>query len=183
QWGLVPHWCKSPEQAQELSVYGLNARAETLDQKPLFRDAWKAQPCLVPVSGFFEWQTIGKKKQPHYIYATDLQPLLFAGIYAAWTDTQTGEQLQSYAIITTEANDLMAEIHNLKKRMPVVLNADQAKDYLRGDAQARETLLKPCDNGLLTAHPVAPWLNSTKVDRNVPQALLPVEKDFPQTLF
>lgn len=183
QWGLVPHWCKSAEQAQELSMYGLNARAETLDQKPLFRDAWKAQPCVVPVSGFFEWQTIGKKKQPHYIYATDLQPLLFAGIYAAWTDTQTGEQLQSYAIITTEANDLMAEIHNLKKRMPAVLNADQAKDFLLSNREKRTALLRPCAEDVLTAHPVGTWLNQQKVQRNIPQALLPIEKDFPQTLF
>lgn len=183
RWGLIPHWCKTLEQAQELSLYGLNARAETLQEKPLFRDAWKTQPCLIPVSGFFESQTIGKKKQPHYIYAANYQPLLFAGLFAEWTDTQTGELLQSYSIITTDANDLMAEIHNVKKRMPVILNTQQAKDYLRGDAAARETLLKPCDNDVLKAHPVANWLNQMKVNRNVPQALLPVEKDFPQTLF
>lgn len=183
QWGLIPHWCKSQAQAQELGIYGLNARAETLTEKPLFRDAWKSHPCLLPVSGFFEWQAIGKKKQPYYIYASDAQPLLFAGLFAEWTDTDTGEQKRSYAIITTEANALMAEIHNVKKRMPVILDADQAKRYLQGDATVRETFLKPCDNAILTAHPVAPWLNQVKVNRNVPQALLPIEKDFPQTLF
>ena len=182
-WGLVPHWCKSPEQAKELSTYGLNARTETLTEKPLFRDAWKSQPCLVPVSGFFEWQAIGKKKQPHYIYASNLQPLLFAGIYAQWTDTETGELQQSYAIITTDANPLMREIHNVKLRMPVILETAEAKAYLMGDATLRETLLKPCDNAILTAHPVASWLNQVKVNRNIPSALLPVEKDFPQTLF
>ena len=182
-WGLVPHWCKSPQQAKELSTYGLNARTETLTEKPLFRDAWKSQPCLVPVSGFFEWQAIGKKKQPHYIYASDLQPLLFAGIYAQWTDTESGELHQSYAIITTDANPLMREIHNVKLRMPVILETAEAKAYLLGDATLRETLLKPCDNAILTAHPVASWLNQVKVNRNIPSALLPVEKDFPQTLF
>lgn len=183
RWGLVPHWCKSPEQAKELSTYGLNARTETLNEKPLFRDAWKSQPCLVPVSGFFEWQAIGKKKQPHYIYASDLQPLLFAGIYAQWTDTESGELQQSYAIITTDANPLMREIHNVKLRMPVILETAEAKAYLLGDATLRQTLLKPCDNAILTAHPVASWLNQVKVNRNIPSALLPVEKDFPQTLF
>ncbi len=182
-WGLVPHWCKSPQQAKELSTYGLNARAETLTEKPLFRDAWKSQPCLVPVSGFFEWQAIGKKKQPHYIYASDLQPLLFAGIYAQWTDTETGELQQSYAIITTDANPLMREIHNVKLRMPVILETAEAKAYLLGDTTLRETLLKPCDNAILTAHPVASWLNHTRANRNVKEALLPIEKDFPQTLF
>jgi putative SOS response-associated peptidase YedK len=182
-WGLVPHWCKSPQQAKELSTYGLNARTETLTEKPLFRDAWKSQPCLVPVSGFFEWQAIGKKKQPHYIYASDLQPLLFAGIYAQWTDTETGELQQSYAIITTDANPLMREIHNVKLRMPVILETAEAKAYLLGDATLRETLLKPCDNAILTAHPVASWLNHTRANRNVKEALLPIEKDFPQTLF
>ena len=183
RWGLVPHWCKSPQQAKELSTYGLNARTETLTEKPLFRDAWKSQPCLVPVSGFFEWQAIGKKKQPHYIYASDLQPLLFAGIYAQWTDTESGELQQSYAIITTDANPLMREIHNVKLRMPVILETAEAKAYLLGDATLRQTLLKPCDNAILTAHPVASWLNQVKVNRNIPSALLPVEKDFPQTLF
>ena len=104
-------------------------------------------------------------------------------MFAEWTDTDTGEQKRSYAIITTEANALMAEIHNVKKRMPVILDTDQAKRYLQGDATVRETFLKPCDNAILTAHPVASWLNQVKVNRNVPQALLPIEKDFPQTLF
>lgn len=183
RWGLIPHWCKSPEQAKELSVYGLNARTETLTEKPLFRDAWKSQPCLIPVSGFFEWQAIGKKKQPHYIYGTDNQPMLFAGLYAQYTDMETGEQQQTYAIITTEANALMREIHNVKKRMPVILDATEAKCYLQGDVSLRETFLKPCDEGILSAHPVGNWLNHARANRNVKEALLPIEKDFPQTLF
>ena len=67
RWGLIPHWCKTHEQSVELSIYGLNARSETLDEKPLFRDAWKSQPCLIPASGFFEWQSVGKRKQPYDI--------------------------------------------------------------------------------------------------------------------
>lgn len=183
RWGLIPHWCKSPEQAKELSVYGLNARTETLTEKPLFRDAWKSQPCLIPVSGFFEWQAIGKKKQPHYIYAANNQPMLFAGLYAQYTDTETGEQQQTYAIITTEANALMREIHNVKKRMPVILDAAEAKCYLQSDASLRETFLKPCHDSILRAHPVGNWLNHARANRNVKEALLPIEKDFPQTLF
>jgi putative SOS response-associated peptidase YedK len=183
RWGLIPHWCKSPEQAKELSVYGLNARTETLTEKPLFRDAWKSQPCLIPVSGFFEWQAIGKKKQPHYIYGANNQPMLFAGLYAQYTDTETGEQQQTYAIITTEANALMREIHNVKKRMPVILDATEAKCYLQSDASLRETFLKPCHDGILRAHPVGNWLNHARANRNVKEALLPIEKDFPQTLF
>ena len=183
RWGLIPHWCKSPEQAKELSVYGLNARTETLTEKPLFRDAWKSQPCLIPVNGFFEWQAIGKKKQPHYIYAANNQPMLFAGLYAQYTDTETGEQQQTYAIITTEANALMREIHNVKKRMPVILDATEAKCYLQSDASLRETFLKPCHDGILRAHPVGNWLNHARANRNVKEALLPIEKDFPQTLF
>ena len=183
RWGLIPHWCKSPEQAKELSVYGLNARTETLTEKPLFRDAWKSQPCLIPVSGFFEWQAIGKKKQPHYIYGANNQPMLFAGLYAQYTDTETGELQQTYAIITTEANALMRDIHNVKKRMPVILDAAEAKRYLQGDASLRETFLKPCDDAILRAHPVGNWLNHARANRNVKEALLPIEKDFPQTLF
>ena len=183
RWGLVPHWCKSVEQAHELSVYGLNARAETVDEKPLFRDAWKAKPCLVPASGFFEWQTIGKNKQPYFIHAADEKPLLFAGLYTTWVDTDSGEELSSYSILTTEANGLMAEIHNVKKRMPVILTVSQAKIYLESNSTVRSTMLQPCEDQLLTAYPVGTWLNAVKAQRNVPQALLPIEKDFPQTLF
>jgi putative SOS response-associated peptidase YedK len=183
RWGLVPHWCKSQEQSQELSLYGLNARAETLDEKPLFRDAWKSQPCLVPLSGFFEWQSVGKRKQPYYIYSSDQSPLLIAGVFAVWLDTQTGEEMKSYSIITTEANALMSEIHNVKKRMPVILGSDDAKAYLRSDVETRAALLKPCEESVISAHPVGTWLNAVKAKRNVSQALLPIEKDFPQTLF
>lgn len=143
----------------------------------------KPSPAWCPQVAFSNGKPSERKKQPHYIYATDLQPLLFAGIYAAWTDTQTGEQKQSYAIITTEANALMAEIHNLKKRMPVVLNANQARDFLLSNREKRTALLRPCGEDVLTAHPVGTWLNQQKVQRNIPQALLPIEKDFPQTLF
>lgn len=183
RWGLIPHWCKTHEQSVELSIYGLNARSETLDEKPLFRDAWKSQPCLIPASGFFEWQSVGKRKQPYYIHASDGLPLLFAGIFAVWLDTQTGEEMKSYSIITTEANELMAEIHNVKKRMPVILGSADAKAYLLGDVASRSALLKPCSDSVITAHPVGTWLNGVKAQRNIPQALLPIEKDFPQTLF
>lgn len=183
RWGLIPHWCKSLDQAQELSLYGLNARAETVSEKPLFRDAWQSKPCLVPVGGFFEWQSQGKQKQPYFIHAADRQPLLMAGLYSSWLDTQTGEEVQSYAILTTEANALMAEIHNLKKRMPVILTSDEAKQFLAGSEPERTQYLKPCAEGLLEAYPVGKWLNQVKVNRNVASALEPIEKDFPQTLF
>jgi putative SOS response-associated peptidase YedK len=183
RWGLIPHWCKTHEQSQELSIYGLNARSETLSEKPLFRDAWKSQPCLIPASGFFEWQLVGKRKQPHYIYGSDGLPLLFAGIFAVWLDAQTGEEIKSFAIVTTEANGLMAEIHNVKKRMPVILGSEEAKQYLMGDVGCRSALLKPCSDDVITAHPVGTWLNGVRVQRNIPQAHLAIEKDFPQTLF
>jgi putative SOS response-associated peptidase YedK len=183
RWGLIPHWCKSLDQAQELSLYGLNARAETVSEKPLFRDVWQSKPCLVPVGGFFEWQSQGKQKQPYFIHAADRQPLLMAGLYSSWLDTQTGEEVQSYAILTTEANALMAEIHNLKKRMPVILTSDEAKQFLAGSEPERTQYLKPCAEGLLEAYPVGKWLNQVKVNRNVASALEPIEKDFPQTLF
>jgi putative SOS response-associated peptidase YedK len=109
--------------------------------------------------------------------------MLFAGLYAQYTDTETGEQQKTYAIITTEANALMREIHNVKKRMPVILDAAEAKRYLLGDASLRETFLKPCDDAILRAHPVGNWLNHARANRNVKEALLPIEKDFPQTLF
>lgn len=183
QWGLIPSWCVSAEKAHELSAYGLNARSETINEKPMFKEAWKQFPCLVPASGFFEWQEVQKKKYPHYIYGSDGLPLLMAGLYSIWVNPDTGEALQSYSIVTTEANALMQEIHNVKKRMPVIVEPSQAIQYLNASPMQREMMLNSCENSLLQAHPVANWLNNVRVNRNVESALNPVEKDFPQTLF
>jgi putative SOS response-associated peptidase YedK len=182
-WGLIPSWVKSTEKAQELFAYGLNARAETIEEKPMFRDAWKQSACVIPASGFFEWKEVNKKKYPHYIQMKDESVMLMAGIFSEWVDPETGELRETFAIITTAANELMREIHNVKKRMPVILNGTSARLFLSASTNERKTILQPCDNDLIKAHQVGDWLNNSRGYRNVEGAILEVKKDFPQSLF
>ena len=183
QWGLLPSWLRDVQKAEEMMVYGLNARAESINEKPMFRDAWKHQPCLVPASGFFEWKTIGKKKEPYYIYGAESEFILFAGIYSCWIHPETAEEIKSYSIITTEANQLLSEIHNTKKRMPVIIEPEKAASYLTGCVESRVKMLKSCSDGYLRAHRVSPLASNTRVNRNVVSVLQPFSEDYSQTLF
>lgn len=127
-WGLMPSWSKD----QKFRVNTLNARIETLTEKPSFK-SYLNNRCLILVDGFYEWKWLddkGKAKQQYEITLQDNSPFAFAGIYSTWTDKTTGEILNTYSIITTEANELMTEIHNTKKRMPVILTPDNEKLWL-----------------------------------------------------
>ena len=183
QWGLIPSWVKSMEKAHELFAYGLNARSETVEEKPMFRDAWKQSTCLVPASGFFEWKEVNKKKYPHYIQMKDESVMLMAGIFSEWVDPSTGEVRETFALLTTEANELMQEIHNVKKRMPVILDGTAARLFFSASSNERKTILQPCDNDLIKAHQVGDWLNNSRGFRNMEGAILEEKKDFPQSLF
>ncbi len=128
QWGLIPAWAKD----QEIQKYTLNAKIETVTEKPSFKNSVN-QRCLVIADGFFEWQWLdpkGKKKQQYEIGLPNQELFAFAGLYSQWVDKSTGELKNTYTILTTEANPLMAAIHNTKKRMPVVLKRDDEVRWL-----------------------------------------------------
>lgn len=128
QWGLIPHWAKD----DGIKKYTLNARIETLSEKPSFRNAVNNR-CLIIADGYYEWQWLdpkGKKKQPYLITLPDNNAFAFAGLWSEWVDKISGEIIKSYTIVTTEANEQMSEIHNSKKRMPIVLNRDNEGDWL-----------------------------------------------------
>lgn len=129
-WGLIPHWVKSKADADKLKAQTLNARCETIFEKPSFRGSISYKRCLIPADGFYEWMDVAGKKYPHYIQLQEKNLFCFGGIYAAWTDKATGEHLQTFSIITTEANALMEKIHNIKKRMPVIISPDRYADWL-----------------------------------------------------
>jgi putative SOS response-associated peptidase YedK len=116
-WGLIPSWAKDRTIATRL----INARSETITEKPSFRAAFKRRRCLIPASGFYEWKTENGKKQPWYISFMSGDPMAFAGLWETWTPKE-GEAVESCCIITTAANSFMDPIHN---RMPVILNPDQ----------------------------------------------------------
>lgn len=127
-WGLIPAWAKDTD----IRKMTLNARIETVDVKPSFRDSVNKR-CLVIADGFFEWQWLdikGKHKIKYEIGIENHELFAFAGIYSQWKDKKTGEVLNTYAILTTEANPLMAEIHNTKLRMPVILKKEDEAKWL-----------------------------------------------------
>ena len=128
QWGLIPFWSHD----SSFQKNTLNARIETIHEKPSFKNAVNNR-CLVIANGFFEWQWLdekGKKKQPFLITRPNHELFAFAGIWSEWLNKNTGELINSYSIITTEANDFMAEIHNSKKRMPVILDKKNEFEWL-----------------------------------------------------
>jgi putative SOS response-associated peptidase YedK len=131
QWGLIPHWAKN----DEIKKNTLNARVETIHEKPSFKYALQNR-CLIIADGFFEWQWLdpkGKHKQKYIINFPDNQLFAFAGLYNTWADPSTGEMINTYTILTTAANELMSIIHNSKKRMPIILNPEDENLWLSGE--------------------------------------------------
>lgn len=129
-WGLIPFWAKD----DSIKKNTLNARMETIHEKPSFRNSVNNR-CLVLADGFYEWQWLdekGKQKQKYELTLPDNELFAFAGLYSEWTDKSTGEIINSYTILTTEANELMSKIHNTKKRMPVIVSADYELTWLNG---------------------------------------------------
>jgi putative SOS response-associated peptidase YedK len=155
-WGLIPGWVKNNLQADELRRRTLNAKSETVFQKPSYRNAIRNKRCLVLCSGFYEWQTLKGKKYPYYISLKDDEIFVFAGIWESWTDRDTGEMIKTFSIITTRANDLVAGIHNIKKRMPVILQPEKARQWLNKELtedQLKE-MMKPIGSDLMKAHTI-----------------------------
>lgn len=129
-WGLLPKWAKTEK--DDIRSQTLNARMETITEKPAFRNSINNR-CLILLDGFYEWQWLdekGKNKQKYLIALPDEAPFAMAGLFNEWTDKSTGHTLQTYTIITQEANELMAEIHNTKKRMPLILTPEFEMEWL-----------------------------------------------------
>jgi putative SOS response-associated peptidase YedK len=174
-WGLIPHWVKSADEADKLRAQTLNAKAETLFEKPSFRTYVQNHRCLVLADGFFEWMEYAKKKYPHYVHLKGSEVFAFAGLYTHWTDKDTGELFRTFTIITTEANPLMARIHNIKKRMPVILPRDHWKRWLDPTLSKEQIadMLHPCPDTGMDAYPISRQITARGADTNVPQIMQP----------
>ena len=167
QWGLIPSWAKDPKIGNKL----INARAETLAEKPSFRTALKRRRCLVVADGFYEWKKDGARKTPMYIQMEDGRPFGFAGLWEVWQPPD-GSLLKTCTIITTEPNELTATIHN---RMPAILPPEAYDAWLKpGELAAEEVLplLRPYDARRMKATPVSTRVNSPSVDS--PECILPL---------
>jgi len=161
RWGLIPFWARDARIGYRL----INARAETLEEKPSFRSSFKKNRCLIPANGFYEWQEIpGRKTRlPYFIRLHEGGLFAMAGLWSTWHDKTTGEVIESCTIITTEPNIPLAEIHN---RMPVILRPDQYGPWLKKqtDTDTLKKMFKPFDAKKLTFHPVSGLCNSPKND-------------------
>jgi putative SOS response-associated peptidase YedK len=169
RWGLIPSWAKD----RKIGARNINARMESIADKPAFRDSFRRRRCLIPADGFYEWQRLPKGKLPHYIYRIDRKPLALAGLWANWKDPETGEWVRTCTIITGTPNSTVAELHD---RMPVILPEAVWADWLDRDNQDRElldSLMKVYPAGQLTEHPVATLVN--KVANNFPECIEPLE--------
>jgi putative SOS response-associated peptidase YedK len=188
RWGLIPYWAKDAKIGYSL----INARADTVAEKPAFRSAFKRRRCLIPADGFYEWKTTslesdgesakpslwgaeaeadgkGKRKaaskskqpkQPYFISLKDKEPFAFAGLWEQW-DSPEGQNVQSFSIITTDPNELMAPIHN---RMPVILGTQDYSTWLDPEEvpDKLKGLLRPFDAQLMDAYPVSTYVNSPR---------------------
>ncbi len=175
RWGLVPSWAKDASMGSRL----FNARGESVNEKPSFRSAFVKRPCAIPADGFYEWDhRPGHHRQPHYFTRVDGDPILLAGLYEFWRDSEKDELLATCTIITTTPNPDIDDIHD---RMPVVLSSDDVEVWLNVDEhnpEERLLLLRPSPAGTLAHHGVATVVGSLKNDG--PLLIEPVE---PSTLF
>ena len=167
KWGLVPHWVKDVDQAGRIRFQTLNARSETIFEKPSYRDPIRSSRCLVLVDGFFEFRDYRGVKYPYLIRLRSEEAFALAGVWETWND------LRTFSIVTTEANPLMAEIHNTKKRMPVILPRDLERDWIDPgiDTGRIQELMAPYDENDMKAHTVSRKLASRFEDTNVPDIL------------
>ena len=157
-WGLIPSWAKDPTISHSL----INARGETVAEKPSFRAAFKHRRCIIPASGFYEWVAVDGTKQPWYIKGVEDRPLSLAGLWENW-QSPDGSVIETCSIITTTANELMAPIHD---RMPVILSPESIASWLgltTGPDELKE-LLRPCAPDVLTAYTVSNLVNNPKFD-------------------
>jgi putative SOS response-associated peptidase YedK len=168
-WGLIPSWSKDPTIGNKL----INARGETIAEKPSFRAGYKYKRCIIPVDGFYEWKANQnqKTKTPYFIHMKDRNPFAFAGLWDEW-HSPDGDSIRTCTIITTEPNELMSSLHN---RMPVILNPKDYDAWLDPTPQTDLNLLRliqPYPTSKMTAHPVSTLVN--KPSNDVPECVVPL---------
>jgi putative SOS response-associated peptidase YedK len=171
RWGLIPPWAKDASLGNKL----INARADTLAEKPSFRNAFRKRRCLIFADGFYEWQKVGSDKRPIYIRLDDGEPFAMAGLWEVWKIPLTGEWVRSCTIVTTGANAFMSEYHH---RMPVILDPMARDAWLSPEDLPPEALmpyLEPYfDNDAMSAYEVSRLVNNPA--NEVPECIVPVEQ-------
>lgn len=173
-WGLIPFWVKNKQQQLDIWNKTINARGESIFEKPSFRTSAKSKRCLIYIDGFFEHHHYKGKTYPFYIQSIDGEPLILGGLWDEWTNKESGEIVNSFTIVTTKANSLLSQIHNNPKlkeaRMPLILDEKKAEEWLKGTAQEAKQLITPAPEGILKAHTVGK-LRGENAAGNSPEAI------------
>ena len=159
RWGLIPSWAKDPTIGNQT----INARAESLTEKPAFKDLVGTRRCIIPADGFYEWRKEGKRKVPMWVHLKTKEPFALAGLWDVWRKPD-GKRVESFTIITTEPNELVRPIHN---RMPVILQPEDEEQWLdasRTPFVKAKSLLQPYPDELMDTHDVSTIVNSAKYD-------------------
>ncbi len=167
RWGLIPFWAKDERIGQRL----INARAETLLERPAFRPALRHRRCLIPASGFYEWHRNGRGKQPYAVVRQDGGLMAFAGLWESWRQPGKATSLISCTIITCEANRTVRVLH---RRMPAILEEKDWSCWLGSSIPAPDTLLRPCPDDWLRFYPVSSYVNDPRHDD--PRCLTPLNR-------
>jgi putative SOS response-associated peptidase YedK len=155
KWGLIPSWAKDASIGAKL----INARSETVAEKPSFREAFKKRRCIIPVDGFYEWQRTGGRKQPFFFHLRDDRPIGFAGLWDRWKNEE-GKVLETFTILTTNANEILMPVHD---RMPVILHLEDYALWLDKDSRKqdlRKELLRPYPPSEMESYPVSTLVNN-----------------------
>ncbi|MFE3845948.1 SOS response-associated peptidase [Thermoplasmatota archaeon] len=174
-WGLIPFWVKKPVDADKIRIRTMNARSETLFDKPSFRHSIRNKRCLIPACGFFEWRYVLGRNYPYYIFLKDRKYFSFAGIWDNWHNNENDETVYTYSIITCDSNKLLSKIHNKKKRMPVILPRDIERGWLDNTLSEDEIkgYLKPYPDSEMKAHTISRLVTSNTENRNVARVIEP----------
>jgi putative SOS response-associated peptidase YedK len=167
RWGLIPYWCQDPKGGRK----PINAKCETVRNLPTFRDAYRRRRCIVPVDGFFEWKAIKgqKAKQPYAIAMKDGSPFGLGGLWGNWKEPASGEWMRTFAVITTDANELVAEIHD---RMPLILAPGDYARWLSDEPDPHE-LMRSFPAGGMRMWPISTRVN--KPENDDPSIVEPIE--------
>lgn len=183
RWGLIPGWVSGAEEADRISRMTHNARSETVAEKPSFEESFRSRRGLLPVKGFFEWQHSSGSKRPWYIFNPSLPIMSLAAIYDTWYDRDAERELSTFSILTTRANRLMSEIHNTKKRMPVIIKPEDEERWLYAEPGDIEDIFEQGHEDSLAAHRVNPSIGNSRLMHNHPGVIVPYSEPDQATLF
>lgn len=183
-WGLIQPTKSDNKESAEIKFMTANAKAETIFEKKLYKSAILNKRCVIALDGFYEWRHVLGKKFPHYIFSNNEPVFYIGGIYNEFKDSITGEMKNTVSIITTDANPMMAVIHNMKKRMPFILPTDKIMDWINPGLSQDEImkLMKPYDENLMAFHTVGKKLNPLSEVSIVPVSYPELENE-QQNLF